>query len=302
MLATSTTPVSFPEVWDNSMLSTARKCFRRVELQYLQSWQPKTPNVHLHAGAAFARGLEVTRRSFYADGLSPQASIEAGLRALLVSYGDFEPPPDSAKTAERMAGALVFYFDQFPLAEDDLRPLITSNGPAVEFNFVLPLEIDHPITKQPILYSGRFDMLADRNGLLFIEDDKTTTSLGQSWAKQWELSSQMTGYVWGAREFGHPVEGAIIRGVSILKTKYDKAECITFRPQWMIDRWYRQVHRTLALLIECWYGGYFDFDLDAACSVYGGCPFVDICTSAEPDAWLPVSFERKPYDPTNVRD
>lgn len=298
----STERVPFPEVVDNSILSTARKCYRRAELTYFDDWAPREPSVHLHAGAAFARGLEIVRLSYYRDGLSESSSIEAGLRALLAAYGTFEPPPGSAKTAERMAGALVYYFDQWPLKDADIVPLALPGGPSVEFNFVLPLEIDHPTSGQPILYSGRFDMLASRNGMLYVEDDKTTSSLGVTWAKQWELSSQMTGYVWGGRKFGHEIEGAIIRGVSILKTKYDSAEAITFRPTWMIDRWYRQIHRTLAELIECWRGGYFDFNLDAACTVYGGCPFIDVCTSADPTPWLESQFVKHHYDPTRVED
>ena len=58
---------------------------------------------------------------------------------------------------------------------------------------------------------------------------KRQRQLGDSWARQWELRGQFTGYCWAAREAGIDVNGVLVRGVSILKTKYGSAQAITNR-------------------------------------------------------------------------
>jgi len=211
----------FPAVWDSSMLATLRSCPQKFALEYLQNWKPKRESHHLRAGAAFAKGLEVTRRRFYAESQSPDTSIQAGIGALLAAYGDFQPPDDSPKTAARMAGALEFYFAKWPLGSDPAVPATLGDRLGIEFSFATPLPLNHPSTGEPLMYCGRADMVADFAGGRYVEDDKTASQLGASWSRQWDLRSQFTGYCWAARVAGIAVQGVLIRGISILKTKYD---------------------------------------------------------------------------------
>ncbi len=89
----------------------------------------------------------------------------------------------------------------------------------------------------------------------------------------------------------------LVRGVSILKTRYDTLQAITYRSQWEIDRWYDQVIRDLARMQECWERGVWDYNLDHACTEFGGCPLTSVCKSPTPETWLPVYFERRRWDP-----
>lgn len=288
----------FPETIDNSALSSFRSCPRKFELEYLQHWKPRTPNIHLHAGAAFARGLEVAREEFYVKGQEDEVAVALGLTALLRFYGDFECPEDSVKSAERMAGALVYYFDEWPLARDTAIPSTFPSGKrGIEFSFLEPLELAHPITGNPLLYSGRFDMIVDYAGGRFGEDDKTASQLGPTWPRQWEMRAQFTGYCWGAKAAGIPLDGMLVRGVSILKRGYDNAQTVTYRPQWTIDRWYEQTIRDIKRMIRLWEEGHFDYNLDEACNGFGGCIFKQPCLSPEPKAWLETGFERRRWDP-----
>ena len=115
------TTTYFPEVFDSSMLATFKSCpelFRRI---YIEQWKSKDPSVHLRAGGAFAAGIEAARTAYYVHGDSPEDSIAKGLHALMTFYGDFECPPDSAKSLERTAGALEFYFEQYPLNDGTIK-------------------------------------------------------------------------------------------------------------------------------------------------------------------------------------
>jgi hypothetical protein len=290
----------FPAVIDSTMLAAARSCKQKFYQTYVEHWKPKGESVHLVAGAAFARGLEATRLAYYEQGLSCADSVACGAGALISAYGYFEPPEGSSKTLDRMLGALEFYFsaENYPLALDKAKPHVMPSGRhAIEFSFAHPLPILHPQTGDPLLYCGRSDMICDFASGVYIEDDKTTTQLGASWSRQWDLRSQFTGYCWASREAGLPVHGVLVRGVSILKAKYETQQAITYRSTWEIDRWLEQTCRDLDGLIRCWREGYWDFNLDHACTEYGGCAFRDICKSPEPDRWLPMSFERRIWDP-----
>ncbi len=293
----------FPAVLDSSLLAAFKSCPQKAFLESFEHWKLKDPSVHLHAGAAYASGLEATRTAFYVNGAHPDEAVAEGLHSLLTAYGDFECPPDSAKSAERTAGALEFYFQSYPLGVDKAIPMTLPSGKrGIEFSFLEPINLAHPETGEPLLYSGRMDMMVNYEGMALGEDDKTASQLGASWPRQWDLRSQFTGYVWGAARAGIALDGFLIRGVSILKSKYDTLQAITYRPTWMIERWYEQLLRDTKRMIQCWNEGYFDYSLDHACIEYGGCPFKSVCQMKDPARLLEQQFQRRRWDPVTRKE
>lgn len=289
----------FPRVFDSSMLATLKSCPQLFYKIYIAEWKAKELSVHLHAGKAFAKGLEVAREAFFVNGKSAEDSVGEGLRALLTSYGDFECPADSAKSAERMAGAFEFYFHNYPLRNDeDGSPITFPNGRrGIEFTFAHPLPVAHPETGEPLIYCGAMDAILNFAGGTFIFDEKTTTALGASWSRQWDLRSQFTGYAWGCREAGIRVDGVVVRGISILKTKYDTQQAISYRPAWQIDRWYDETLEWIEEAIAFWKRGKWRHNLDHSCAEYGGCAFRTACSSQDETPWLESYFERRHWDP-----
>ncbi len=246
----------FPTVLDSTIMAAFKSCPQKAHLEFFQHWKLRDQSVHLHAGAAYAAGLEAARTAFYVRGEQHEQCVEAGIHA---------PLPGGKRV--------------------------------IEFSFAEPLSLPHPETGDPILYCGRMDMLCDYENMHLGEDDKTASQLGASWPRQWDLRSQFTGYVWGAARAGIKLDGFLVRGVSILKTKYDTLEAITYRPQGQLDRWYDQLIRDAKRMIRAWEEGYFDFNLDHACAEYGGCPFRDVCQMREPEQLLSMRFERRRWDP-----
>lgn len=287
----------FPAAIDSTILAAFRACPTKCHREYIQHYKPRTPSIHLHAGAAFAKGLEVARRAFYEEGADEEVAVAQGLGALLRAYGDFDSG-DHAKSLERMAGAYEYYLTQYPLTTDNAQPLLLPESKrAIEFSFAEPLPILHPETGDPIIYCGRADMIATFAEGTYIFDDKTATSLGPSWAKQWEMRSQFSGYCWAAREAGIPVNGVLVRGVSILKTKYDTQQAITSRSPWELDRWYEQSCRDIQRMVDSYELGQWDYNLDHACAEFGGCTFTTACKSPDPQPWLDLYFIRRVWDP-----
>lgn len=290
----------FPSVIDSSMLAAFRSCPQKAHLEFIQHWKPRDQSVHLHAGAAYAAGLEAARTAYYISGADEATAVATGLSKLMQAYGDFVCPADSAKSLERTAGALEFYFASYPMGTDKAIPMTLPGGKrGIEFSFLEPIDVLHPESGDPLLYSGRMDMMVDYEEMHLGEDDKTASQLGASWPRQWDLRSQFTGYVWGASRAGIKLDGFLVRGVSILKTKYDTLQAITYRPEWMIDRWYEQVLRDVRRMIAAWQEGYFDFNLDHACAEYGGCPFRGVCQMRDPTPLLEQQFQRRVWNPVN---
>lgn len=319
----------FPDIIDASMLSTYKSCARKFYLTYLEHLKGKEPNVHLHAGKSFASGIEAARRAYYEGKYSTvilneakdivgydyaskdpgdaESSVAEGLKVLMREYGNFSCPPESAKSLERMAGALEFYYTSYPLEHDSAVPIEMPGGKrGIEFSFALPLPLKNPDTGDPILYCGRMDAITAFASGHFVTDEKTATSLGPSWARQWDLRSQFTGYCWATREHGIRCDGVLVRGISILKTKYDTQQAVSYRPDWQIDRWYANMLVVVQRLIDeyvalCKSGvlseTLFEHNLDDACTSYGNCAFYDACRSEDATSWLVTNFQRKKWNP-----
>lgn len=287
----------FPEVLDSSILAVYKSCARKFYLEYIANWKNKSPSVHLHAGGAFAAGMEATRTAFHVNHWTSGEAIQAGLDKLAEFYGDFDCPPDSAKSLIRMLGAFEYYFDYYPL-EGSAPPITLPGGKrAIEFNFAEPLPILHPETGNPILYCGRMDAINDFAGGNYICDEKTTSSLGPTWSRQWDLRAQFTGYAWGCGKAGIHIDGAIVRGVSILKTKYETQQAISYRHEWQINQWYSELLDWIEDMIRDWKRNQYRHNLDSACNDWGGCAFRDVCRSQDEGPWLATAFERRFWSP-----
>jgi hypothetical protein len=276
------------------MLATAKACPRRFLFEYILNRVPATPSFHLTAGSAYARGHQVFRELYYGEGAPKEDALTAGLVALTKTYGPDDPPdPTNPKTYRRTAAALVGYYHEWPPETDFIRPHTINSQPCVEFSFAIPFDgtggrplLTHPTTGEPLIYAGRADSIMTFGNGLFIFDDKTTSTMGPKWALNWRLRSQFTGYCWAAREHGYPVEGAIIRGVSIQKTQIKYQQAITYRPAWLIDSWLDSTAETVLRIIHYWRAGVWPADYDSACTSYGSCAYLDACSTPEPLSYL----------------
>jgi PD-(D/E)XK nuclease superfamily len=292
----------FPIVFDNTMRSTFVECPQKFWWEYGEHFKPNSISTDLHAGKAWASALETARMAYYRDGKSLEIAFGMGLHTLITEYGNFEPPPHKAnKSIHRLVEAWTYYKTAFPFDQDPAQPWKDSSGkPMVEFSFALPLDpigLRHPETGEPILYSGRADMIATYAGALSVYDDKTTSQLGPKWGHQWNRRSQFTGYVWAAQEYGIPVTQVLVRGIAILKTEINHAQAIVARPPHQIVEWHVQAIRDIKRAIECWKEGYWDLNLADTCSAYGGCMFQQPCMSKDPVPWLEGQFTRRVWNP-----
>ena len=298
----------FPTVIDNTMISCYRGCERKFWLEFIYGLRPVRPSIHLHAGGVYARGLEDLRKAYYGDGVPLSDALQAAFTGATEEWGDKQWPTDSVKSFPRIIEAIVAYSQEYPLDTDILKPHMTALGPSVEFTFAIPIpDTAHPITGEPLLYGGRFDMLANyRDEMLVVHDDKTCSALGAQWAKQWRLRSQFTGYMWAARMYGFDVTATTVRGCALLRSSIKFGDAITYRPQWMIDEWLEGMILTAKEMTAKWerhsdptlrerqYAKQFG----DTCSHYGGCAFLDLCDKEVWKQWVEGNYIETRWNPT----
>ncbi len=292
----------FPSVIDSSIRSSFVACPQQCFYNYFMHLAPLTPSIHLHFGACFAEGCRATRQAIFLQEASLDDALISGIRAIYEEWGDYDEDSSLVKTLPKCIEALAWYFDEHHPRHDSVQPFMTDTGPAVEFSFGIPLPINHPDTGDPILYAGRFDMLGIYKGVVYPVDEKTCSQLGATWARQWNLRSQFTGYCWAAQQYGYPAAGAIVRGVCLLKKSITFGEAITMRPQWQIDRWYAQLLQDIQRMVH----EYEDFrdqkvpfslSLDGACTHYAGCQFERLCTIPRPEPWIETEYTVRKWNP-----
>jgi hypothetical protein len=297
---------TFPLVWDNTMRSSFVDCPRLFFYRFVHGLVPNAKSVHLVAGEAFAKGIEVFRRNVYENGTSVDHAVAEGLRELIRVYGDFECPPDSAKNVVRLMEALRDYSIIYSPTFERFPPVMFGGKAAVEFNFAWPIEeVLHPVTQEPLIYCGRFDALVQQREVdeqMWICDEKTTKGIGPKWANQWKLRSQFMGYAWGSRKYNYPVVGAVVRGIAVLKGEIKHAQSLIDLPSWKIEMWYAQLVRDLQRAIRCWEENHFDYNFASHCSSYSGCAYMNLCNTPQPENWIANDFKVEPWSPLSFHE
>lgn len=293
----------FPTGIDNTMRVSFSGCPRKFEIEHLHHIRPNFPSIHLIAGGAMAKGLEIFRLGVYKDGLPEEQAFFRAVVGIIREWGDNDIFEEHNKSLWNVILAVEHYISEWSPATDTLRPAKLNGEWGIECSFALPIpDVFHPQTGEPLLYTGRYDMLAQVGDALYVEDDKTTGSLGPSWVKQWSLNSQFTGYCWAAKQHGIPVAGAIIRGIAFLKSRFDTAQCLVYRSDWEIERWLLQLQRDARRMIAAWEDGYFDYALGTACGNFGGCSFMRLCEQKHPEKWVFPDYKIEKWDPlANVK-
>src|SRR6202162_5409239 len=118
----------FPPTIDSTLLAAFRACPQKFFLSYVMHWKSQVKSVHLVAGGAFASAIEAAREAFYVEVKSNSDAEALGMTALIKGYGDFDCPPESAKSLERMLGAFEFYLFNYPLGGDGAEPITLTGG------------------------------------------------------------------------------------------------------------------------------------------------------------------------------
>jgi hypothetical protein len=318
------TPILQPYV-DSTMISCFRGCPRKFYNEFVLGLRPSGISVDLHAGGAFAHSLEVARKEIHLNNRSLSEALLRARAAFEIYWGDFVIPETKKtnKKPDRVWAAVESYFVTYPPLTDHIQPYRVNGQPTFEFTFAIPLEPvaefnfstlnekdrrevraryfpNHPVTHEPFLYVGRFDMLGEYQGRPIVEDDKTSGSGHYSgWSEKWDLRSQFIGYTWACQQLGFDVEDVCVRGVGIQMRDIAHAEVIKPYSNYLRDLWLNQLRRDLWRLVDMWNEQYFDYNLADTCNDFSNCMFLQPCQSRDPEPWL-KTFDVRRWNPTSA--
>lgn len=307
-----TPSLTIPKHFDSTMRACFVACPQKYLLEFCYGLRPRGISIDLHAGACFAHAVETVGKLFYIEGFSLPDALSRAQVSFFHEWGDIEPPADrphkSGKNRDNVWRAVESYFDMYPPAIDHVQPYFVEGHPTFEFTFAIPLDEEttgigpwplHP-DGDPFIYCGRFDMLGEYGNRPCIRDEKTTGgSRSKNWADQWNVRAQFMGYVWAARKLGIDLDQVSIRGVFILKTKIDHEEAIKSYSDFMLARWLDQLRRDLWRLRQCYNSSHFDFNLGEACTSFGNCQFLHLCSMRDPKPFF-EDFEVRFWNPLDA--
>ena len=282
-----------PQHIDSTMISCFRSCQTKFKYEFVYGLRPSNLSIDLHAGGVFASALEYFQRLVHEKRVYVADAVYDTIRFMIDEWKDFPTPQRSAKTLDNMVLAFRDYVLTYPPGTDHVQPFKNDKGETTyEFSAAVPLDPAdgfplHPVTGEPFVYCGRFDLLGAYNGRPCIRDEKTAGQAGEGWSEKWDLRSQFMGYCWLGQQSGiTDLDTVVVRGVIVQKTKITQLEAIKIYPQFMIDRWYHQLKCDLTNIVLAWNGGYFEMNLADACTSYGRCPFSSCCSAQVPENWF----------------
>jgi hypothetical protein len=283
------------------MISSFRACHQKFKNEFVLGLRPPDVSIDLHAGGVFSTTLERFYREVYLNGLEVSPALARAYATFTHEWGDFVIRKEKhPKTPENMWAAVEDYVRVYPPGTDSVQPYFTADSPSFEFSFAIPLDLPgfprHPVSGDPFIYAGRFDLFGRRNERPVVRDEKTAQRLESNWAEKWDLRSQFLGYCWALQHNGIPCNTVVVRGVIITLTAIRQVEAIKIYSQFLIDRWFEQLRRDLHSIVACWNDGYFDFNLADSCVSYSHCPFITLCSSPQPENWL-ASYEVRRWNP-----
>jgi len=189
---------------DNSRLSAVAACDTKATLRYILGWTSTEEHAALKAGTAVHKALEVYFRTGYR---------KPALQAFTDCYADWADeylpvePWAARLDHDNVRTILKVWMRQNPLGG---LPYIADY---VEVSF------QHELAPG-VIVEGRLDLLTThrQTRAAYVLDHKSTGQVTSYWLQQFTMSSQLSGYVWGAaQQTGRPFAGALVNAIQLSK-------------------------------------------------------------------------------------
>ncbi len=281
---------------DSHMLTTFRDCEMKFNKRFNHLLVSKEPNGATGSGIAFHEAVATFRRLRKA-GKSASEAYNGGCYMLNEAYKNEMPPAflaDPIPDERRSLPNLQRIFEAFCAYEErqNFTYHYIEQGMSISLGSIIRGD-----TEWSIIYTGIIDAVLEQQGLLFVDDLKTTTMyLSQPFKDGFRLSQAMKGYYIGMKELlQKDIYGAMISLVWFQKEpkngrgkpidEYFSTIPLTYTPA-QLDEWHSNTLATVNRLLGCIETGQWEMAFSSACTAYNGCTYKQVCWSS------PLSRER----------
>lgn len=282
---------------DNSSLERFTTCPRSSQYYLCQKRESADSRSALTFGKIIHNALEIRYRNLT---MPLPAVTTLMLDSLTTAFSTWSPPEDDHRNIDTAIKVITSYLATYPIEEFSITSL-PSGAPAVELPFAVPLgdiTINGPLlirnpdgstetrhfTTLTIIWQGRIDLIYSSQGRTYIMDHKTTSMLGPSYFKEFELSHQVYGYVWATSALlKRSISGFAINALAIRKpTKTGKGiefiRQVIPLEQTLLEEWVDDTLHICSDFVEHARRGYFPKHTKWCVGKYGECPYRGVCS------------------------
>ncbi len=257
-----------------SKISSYITCPRKFYLHYCLGLSPKVKSKALAAGAAIAIALSEYRK---------KGNPDDGIKGILSAWKspeadvlDFSREIDPKRSVERLCDIFIDYCEHYPNdAEMMLQPEVSFQHPINVFG-------------KNVIFDGRIDGCIIDNGSPSLIEDKTASTMGDSFFREKGNSFQIMWYLYVAKEMGFfSIESktttpkCIINGIRIYEVPKKKTTTPAFQRESTIktNKSLDEAKESLIQWIETIYRasewGYWPCN-NEKCWDYGGCEYYQL--------------------------
>ena len=293
--------------WDAHSLSAA-VCPRKYQYSVMMGLVHRKDI--LDSGIYYHSAQEAYQRALV-RGAEFDVAVLAGIRKLLEvssTYedgGQWKPWATSNRNRSRFAlvRAFVWYTEHYK--NDTLKTeKLTDGSPAVEVSWRMPLPLMNP-DGEPYLAVGYWDGVANYSERIWPHEHKTTEgSLGDFYWKRFSPNTQTSTYVLASRvcfpdrEMGYGVLFDAVQ-LAVGFARFQRKVVSRTLPQ--VEEWMKDMCQKIQRMEQCARDGYWPKE-EAACMMYGGCEYLDLCNK-DPgirDKYI-EGMEKRPWNPLLIR-
>jgi hypothetical protein len=291
---------------DNSSLERFTTCPRSAEYYICNKRESSDERIALAFGKAIHKILEARYRHnpnvvTKVPGISTTDTNDIMLAAARDAFADWKnEDPEEFRNFSTAVTFIEKYNTHYPMEGFEILRL-PDGSPAIEVPFAVPLgslTIDGEIPVRlptgevtsrhlstlKIIWTGRIDMIVKRGDAIFLVDHKTTSMMGPQYFKEFDLSSQVYGYIWAASTLlGKPVSGFLVNALAFRKPT-PKGKPFEFQRYpvpadiGLVGEWVNDTLHIVSDFVEMAKRGYFPKHTKWCVGKYGPCPYSPICS------------------------
>ena len=233
--------------------SVSHEVYAAVRLWQVRNAQGRPDLADLHGLRLFGDTRHKQMLSSVNEGADTrQQSLSFCLSALETS-NFYDDPSDKRRTFSNIEEALIAYIDRWDwnrmpvwIGEDN-----ESIGVEIPFDITLTYTFTDGTVKK-IRFCGKIDGVHEREGIIYLQENKTAARINDAWRQSFEMSSHVTGYCLATSLIiGKPVNKAEILGMSIpLPRNFDFGGIVresVSREQHHFERWFNWVLHTVTI-------------------------------------------------------
>lgn len=282
---------------DNSTLETFTTCPRQAQFYVCQKKEKVGNKSALKFGGIVHKILEA--RYFQPAGFVTEETERAMVSVCESEFDTYTAPVDDFRNYGTAINLIKEYNKFYPA--EPFKVLTQAGKPLIEVPFAChlgtievnaELSVRNPdgtidlryIPSLQIMWQGRIDMIVEHEGRLYLVDHKTTSMMGPTYFREFELSSQFHGYTWAAQQLlGRPIFGAIINALGVRKpTKTGTSlefqrKTITITQEALYE-WQADTLHIITDFVEMARREHMPKHTKWCVGKYGMCQFFDVCT------------------------